>query len=155
MEDETLRTLLQHSRVITRLIEIHFEEAEKKPRAKPIKDFEELCEKIIEYWNDLPGVKKCNKLTDSRRKHIRLCIRNEDGWLTQARQAMDFIRNMFDTGTSPGFFEWKPNFDWFLRTDKTIHILEGQYDGWTLKKDYKAVSGYDGYFDDDVEEAES
>ena len=84
---------------------------------------EPLVAEFVEAWNSLPRVRQCQKLTTARRKKLLRMLRQPD-WNWRAAFAR-FPLKCFGEDD-----DWKPDFDWILRADSVLRILEGKYD-WT------------------------
>jgi hypothetical protein len=90
----------------------------------------EMQERFVSMWNSTTGVCVIRKLTDSRRDKLRLRMKDPEwDWLAALKK---FPLKCFDDGS------WVPTFDWFVRPDTVVQILEGKYD-W--KKNRTPTSG--------------
>lgn len=88
-------------------------------------------EMLRELWNARAGsaLPRCNTLTSERRKHARARLLERpldgpDGWgaVIERLSASSFCR-----GEAPGH-DWRASFDWLLRPDTAVKVLEGKYD---------------------------
>lgn len=83
-------------------------------------------EEIFNCWNLLGCVPKVLLISDQRRRHLEARLSSKffrDNW----RVAMDKIKSSpFLCGQSER--GWKANFDWFIRPDSVLRIMEGKYD---------------------------
>ena len=88
------------------------------------------CDALVEAWNRLAQAEKLPKvraLTTKRHRALAARLRNPE-WRTGWREAVDKIRECpFLLGENDR--GWRADFDWFLRPDTVIRILEGQYAG--------------------------
>lgn len=75
---------------------------------------------ILGAWNSTSGVVHLRKLTEKRSKALRARLADRD-WDWQAALAK-FPLACFADG------KWLPTFDWFVRPDTVLGILEGKYD---------------------------
>jgi len=84
-------------------------------------------ERLTAAWNALEGVPAIRSWSESRRRQIRVRLRDPT-WLDQALEAVrrisdiPFLCGQNDRG-------WRANIDWLLRPDSVTKILEGQYKG--------------------------
>lgn len=75
---------------------------------------------LVEAWNSTPGVVQIRKLSSSRSTKLGTRLADPD-WDWRAALAK-FPLACFDDGG------WAPTFEWFLRPDTVLGILEGKYD---------------------------
>ena len=87
------------------------------------------CEQIKDAWNVMAGVNDLPtviRLTDKRRTAIKARLK-EDGWADGYEQSLAKVAaSPFCLGTVGR--GWRANFDWFLRPDTVMKLLEGQHD---------------------------
>jgi hypothetical protein len=91
---------------------------------------------IFNTWNLIPDIRKCEVLTDKRKKVLSERIKDSffsANWKEALRRIYNspFIRGRVKKGE--GHEHWKPNFDWFIRPDgrdtaPVVKIMEGVYD---------------------------
>ena len=97
---------------------------------------------FLQAWNSAKGctpVKPINgrlMLTDARRKHFRVRIR-DPVWDWRAALAKFPLQTVVAQPEG-----WKPDMDWFLKPDSVTKILEGKYD-WTPNGNSKQLGGID------------
>jgi hypothetical protein len=86
---------------------------------------------VVNAWNQNCGpLRKCEFLTDKRRPHIKARLDDDpdiETWVAAAKRVAD---SPFCRGETGG--TWLATFDWFIKPDTIVKIMEGQYDG---KKD--------------------
>lgn len=87
----------------------------------------EIAKLLQSTWNEQKGVKQCAKVTPARQQQIRLRLKDRffaDNW----QRAMQKVgQSKFCTGQ--GSQGWRADFDWFLRANTVVQIIEGKYDG--------------------------
>lgn len=92
-----------------------------------------LKEKIISEWNALP-LTKIKGITSIRVKKLKTLLRNysEEDILTAINNIneSDFLKGINDTG-------WTIQFDWFLKPNNFIKVLEGNYQSSKQQKSTK------------------
>ena len=90
----------------------------------------EALKSIVDSWNVLAekhGLSKVCKLTDKRRKHLRARLGDKD-WVAAWEQALALVPDSpFLLGKSDR--GWKADFDWFIKPDSVMNIIEGKYQG--------------------------
>lgn len=95
------------------------------PTAKNQSDDQLEVDEIVGAWNALPDVLHIQKLTDVRKTSLRARLR-EPTFRDQWREAVDRIsKSSFLRGQNDR--DWKADFDWFIRPDSVIKIMEGKY----------------------------
>jgi uncharacterized protein YdaU (DUF1376 family) len=83
---------------------------------------------LLELWNELASgpIRRCAELTDKRRRFARARLRERpiDEWrvVIQRINASKFCRGETDRG------DWVADFDWLLKPDTAVRVLEGSYD---------------------------
>lgn len=86
-------------------------------------DYQYIMDSYHELCTSLPAVKM---LTESRKMAIRDCLHthsiNEIRQAFEKTEASPFLKGSNESG-------WKANFDWIIKPDHLIKILEGFYDG--------------------------
>jgi len=95
-------------------------------------------ERLIERWNQIPGVRPCRVANAKRRKQLAARMK-EKWWLEHCRESLErvekssFCRGHNDRG-------WLADIDWFLRPGTVAGLVEGKYDDRTgngaVKTDY-------------------
>jgi hypothetical protein len=81
---------------------------------------------VVNAWNAVPGVSHCRQLSASRRKALTKRL-SDQWWRDNWRAAIARIPSArFLIGENKQ--GWKANFDWFLRPDSVLRILENAYD---------------------------
>jgi hypothetical protein len=90
-------------------------------------------QEIIGMWNNIlcPTLSKVTRLTDSRKKKIKLRF-TEMGGLETLKQLFEKIKSSkFLLGD--GSKGWKTTFDWVIENDRNwVKIMEGNYNGSTI-----------------------
>lgn len=76
---------------------------------------------VVQAWNSAPGTVPIRKLSSKRSQHLASRLAESD-WDWPAALAK-FPLKCFSDGDG-----WKPDFDWFVRPDTVMKILEGKYD---------------------------
>lgn len=81
---------------------------------------------ILEYNQICKSLPQVQQISDKRKKAMRVMWK-------YAKSDIEILRTLFYKTESSDFLagrkkEWKANFDWIMREDHTIAILEGQYD---------------------------
>lgn len=102
------------------------QEVDDAPKRESTAKLIQAEKRFIQLWNKTPGVRTARGevLTESRRKAFRVRMGEKD-WATGAKEALaKFPLRCFQEG--PG--SWKPDIEWFLRSDTVLRILEGKYD---------------------------
>lgn len=99
-------------------------EVDESPKPDPTDD--KTVQAIVEAWNATPDVPKVSKLTDKRLRAIKARLKDSgfrENWPAglQAISRSDFCRGM-----KPGA-SWRADFDWFLKPDTLVVLLEGKY----------------------------
>lgn len=82
-------------------------------------------EKLVERWNQIPGVVHSRGLTDKRRKALRARMQNRS-WCEGLEAALAAVAasSFLCGGNDRG---WRADIDWFLRPDSLTKVLEGKY----------------------------
>ncbi len=84
-------------------------------------------EALVDQWNAIPGIVRCLKVTESRKRAYHTRAADPD-WLANVPAALaklaasTFCRGENDRG-------WRADIEWFLRPDTLVKLLEGKYDG--------------------------
>lgn len=96
------------------------EQAHKQRTQVPYEDI------IFEYNKICTSLLQVQQISDKRKKAMRTMWK-------YANRDMDILRTLFYKTESSDFLagrkkEWKANFDWIMRENQAIAILEGQYD---------------------------
>lgn len=106
-------------------------EPESVPESEPIPLPPDGVAEFVEAWNNTPGVVRISRMTGPRKNRLRTRL-SEDGWEWQQALAKFPLRCFEDNERG-----WKPDFDWFVRPDTVVKILEGKYD-WNRIQNHKA-----------------
>lgn len=89
-------------------------------------EVKELPDAIVELWNSKSELPPVRGISPSRLKTLRARLKDKcflNGW----REAIDRIcASHFATGKNDK--GWKLDFDFFIRPDSVLKILEGKYD---------------------------
>ena len=107
------------------------EQAHKQRTQVPYEDI------IFEYNKICTSLPQVQQISDKRKKAMRTMWK-------YANRDMDILRTLFYKTESSDFLagrkkEWKANFDWIMRENQAIAILEGQYDN-SLKTTFGSVT---------------
>ncbi len=88
---------------------------------------EEQVNKVVEYWNNNSGLNKVEYLTESRIKVIKSKL-HEFGF-DNIKRVVDYVKgNSFLQGNSyNNKGKWQASFDWVMKEDNFLNILEGNY----------------------------
>lgn len=86
----------------------------------------EEMELVVQTWN-AAGQIKCIQLTPKRKKTLRDRLKDKF-WRDNWREAIAKAEKI------PAIKASGCDFDWFLRPDKVVRLVEGKYDGWTIGK---------------------
>jgi hypothetical protein len=84
---------------------------------------------LVKLWNGTcKSLSKVDRLTDKRKVHSTQRIKDNPDpsyWMQVAEriEASDFCRN-----AAPSSKGWKADFDWFIKPDTHIRVMEGKYD---------------------------
>jgi len=102
-----------------------------KGKEDNIKEKEEKRNRIIDIYNaTCTNLSKTQKLTDKRKKSIEVFLKEfsieQFENICQIANVSDFLTGKNDRG-------WKADFDFIIKTDKAIAILEGKYNNSTPK----------------------
>ena len=103
--------------------------------AKPSTAYAESISKITDKWNTLEiyDIPKVIKMTSEMPRYKRLKKLLDDYGLDKIIEAIDYIpQSDFLLGRTDG--NWRIDFDFFVRPDKFLKILEGGYSGKKVKK---------------------
>ena len=83
---------------------------------------------ILDSWNELAafhGLPKASKLTDKRRRQIKARLKDKDwDWRTALARIPQCPFLMGENGRG-----WRADFDWFIKPDSVMKIMEGKYAG--------------------------
>ncbi len=87
-------------------------------------DLTPVADEIVNSWNGIPGVVKVERITAKRRASL------------NARMREAYFRSNWREGiaraASSAFLQgekgWRADFEWFLRPDSLVKLLEGKYD---------------------------
>lgn len=86
---------------------------------------------VVQRWNALPNVRKVRLLTIARENKLKLRLKelSVEHWeeIFEKLKESSFCSGDNSRG-------WVANFDWFLRPDTPVKILEGLYDDRTVSK---------------------
>jgi uncharacterized protein YdaU (DUF1376 family) len=85
-------------------------------------------DEIVIAWNQTKGVARIRKLTDARKRTLKIRLVDPD-WDWKAALAK-FPLGFQGSADRP----WSPDFDWFIKTDSVNRILEGKYDNGSNTK---------------------
>jgi len=97
------------------------------PAATRLASSPEVDHPVYVEWNKLKGFPKAMKLSPARKRVLDARMRDSffsENWklaLTRI-QASSFCRGESDRG-------WRADFDWFIKPDSCVKVLEGKYDG--------------------------
>ena len=98
---------------------------------KNIKEKEEKRNRIIDIYNTTcTNLSKTQKLTDKRKKSIEAFLKE---FSIEQFESICKIANVSDFLTGKNDRGWKADFDFIIKTDKAIAILEGKYNNSTSK----------------------
>lgn len=101
------------------------EKKEKESKVKENKVNENKRKEIVEIYNfSCPNLPQVQKITDKRKKSIDNFLK--DFTIEQFRDICN-IANSSDFLTGENKRGWKADFDFIMRTDKALSILEGKY----------------------------
>jgi hypothetical protein len=100
------------------------------PRSNAIRAASPLSS-VLERWNKATGLKGCLLLSDKRRRLLQTRLSEKffaDNWqgAIERIEGSNFCKGQNERG-------WKASFDWFIRADTVIKIIEGVYDNATSK----------------------
>ena len=95
---------------------------------------ESTARDIVNQWNALPGVSKCQTLTIARRHKLNVRLK-ESGWLESFKECQSHFPLKCTEGG-----RWKPDFDWLIRPATVYAIVEGKYDWTPLEANGKPAS---------------
>jgi len=95
-----------------------------RPSKKPDPKNTEKYQKIADAWNELNGLPKVERLTDKRKTSLRSRL-SDPYWRENWQRAMEQIPSSdFLSGRKT---KWRATFDWFIRPESVVKIIEGQY----------------------------
>lgn len=116
---EGFETLLNHYGMV-RKIEYEYEEEYEEEIKDSLIDFD----KFVSFFNSLENLPRINTLTPKRKKSLKARIKDHGkDDVVKAFKAAN--TNKFTSGNnSTG---WKANFDWIVKPDNMLKLLEGNY----------------------------
>lgn len=89
-------------------------------------DVAPTIEALVERWNEIPDVHRCQIVTDERRKDFR-ARRKEEPFVANYAAALAKVEgSAFCRGG--GENGWKASLDWFLKKGSVTKLIEGMYD---------------------------
>lgn len=98
----------------------HDHEAEKR------KAILEQIQSVFDAWNRLEGFPKCLLVSDGRRRKLEVRLR-DPFFFSNWRNGIEKLQNSkFLMGESER--GWKATFDWFIKPESLLRIIEGKYD---------------------------
>jgi hypothetical protein len=87
---------------------------------------------ILEHWNASPQLKNCLQISDKRRQHLNVRLK-EEFFANNWKQAITKIcQSKFCLGENSR--NWVASFDWFISPDAVTKIMEGKYDDQIKKE---------------------
>jgi hypothetical protein len=109
-------------------------------------------DEIRQAWNALAekgcDIRTVRVVSEKRRKHLRRRW-SDSFWREHWRQALDRFGSPFLRGKRG----WRPTFEWFIRPDSVLRVVEGYYDGDNRADDPNAPWVPSDYAGDDDERA--
>lgn len=111
------------------LDEIQPLELTRKPKQGTLLASRSMANVIVDAWNMIDGVVRCGAITETRRKALAARLK-DTFWKENWEAAIERIRKV------PGLLgkndrKWKATFDWFVRPDTVMKVIEGKYENWT------------------------
>ena len=94
------------------------------------------CEasEFVKAWNAIPGVLRVSKLTEKRQRSLKARLAEShfrEHWRTglQIVGRSEFCRGLQARTDGRSDRPWQADFDWFLKPDSLVRLLEGKYGG--------------------------
>lgn len=103
-------------------------ELESKPKQGQLLASRSMVNVIVEAWNMIDGVIRCNAITENRRKAIAARMKDQF-WKDNWENAIERIREL-PCLHGHNDKKWRADFDWFVRPDTVTKVIEGKYDNW-------------------------